>query len=125
MKYAPQIEILINTQYLNEQSEPVKHRFVFAYTIKITNCGEESIKLLDRYWRITDSNEKVQEVHGEGVIGHQPHIAAGQSYEYTSGAMLETAAGTMEGHYGMMTADGDLFEAPIPAFTLADPGILH
>ena len=125
MKHAPEIEILINTQYLTEQSEPVKQRFVFAYTIKITNHGHDSIKLLDRYWRITDSNEKVQEVHGEGVIGYQPDIAAGHSYEYTSGAMLETAVGTMEGHYGMMTAGGDLFEAPIPAFTLADPGMLH
>lgn len=119
------IEIEIETQYLDDESKPTENRFVFAYTITITNHGSESIQLTDRYWRITDANDKVQEVRGKGVVGKQPHIPSGDSFRYTSGAMIETAVGTMEGHYGMLTHAGRVFNAPIPAFTLADPGSLH
>ena len=125
MSESPDIEILIATEYLEGESEPDTQRYLFAYTITITNRGESTIKLLDRYWKITDSNNKVQEVHGEGVVGKQPEIPAGKSFRYTSGTMIATKVGTMEGYYGMIGENGQLFKAPIPIFTLADPGVLH
>lgn len=119
------IKIDVKTRYLPEQSAPAENRFVFAYTITITNREAESVRLLNRHWRITDANNRVQEVRGEGVVGEQPLIAAGDSYRYTSGAMLETAVGTMEGGYEMISASGRTFTAPIPVFSLAQPGALH
>lgn len=119
------IKINVATRYLAEQSIPAENRFVFAYTITIANQGDEPVRLLSRHWRITDANNRVQEVRGEGVVGEQPLIASGESYRYTSGAMLETAVGTMEGSYTMISASGHDFEAPIAVFSLAQPGVLH
>lgn len=119
------IEIEVKTQFLPDESQPEELRYVFSYTITITNNGDEAIRLLTRHWQICDANEKVQEVHGEGVVGQQPRLSSGQSFQYTSGAILETPCGTMEGDYEFITDSGDLFKAPIPAFTLADPSMLH
>lgn len=119
------IEIEVATRYLAEQSSPAENRFVFAYTITINNHGSEAVRLLNRHWRITDANNRVQEVRGEGVVGEQPLIAAGGSYRYTSGSLLETAVGTMEGSYEMISSSGHSFNAPIAVFSLAQPGALH
>lgn len=119
------IKIDVVTRYLPDQSSPAENRFVFAYTITISNRGDDAVRLLSRHWRITDANNRVQEVRGEGVVGEQPLIAAGESYTYTSGSMLETPVGTMEGSYQMIGTDGQRFDAPIPVFSLAQPGALH
>ena len=120
-----QIDIAISTRFLTEQSEPEEGRVAFAYTIAITNAGPESVRLLSRYWLITDGNNEKKEVHGEGVIGEQPYIPSGDTFEYTSGAMLKTAVGTMEGSYQMVTESGKCFDAEIPRFSLSDPRALH
>lgn len=125
MSFIPDIDIEISTQYLKQESQPLQSRFVFSYTITITNHGEEPIKLLNRRWHICDANEKIQSVEGEGVIGQQPRLCQGETFQYTSGAVLETPVGTMEGSYGFTTDNGQLFEAPIPIFSLADPLNLH
>ena len=119
------IKIEVNTQFLHEQSDPAKKRFVFAYSIEITNFGNESVKLLNRHWHITDDNNKVEEVSGEGVIGQQPEILPGKSFNYTSGAVLATKFGTMHGSYGMQTASGEKFKALIPTFLLSLPHTVH
>jgi len=119
------VDIKVRAQYLKGESQPEQQRFVFAYTITITNNGPEPVKLLNRYWRIIDANNKIQEVRGEGVVGQQPHLKTGESFQYTSGAMIGTKFGTMEGNYEMITDDGDTFEAPIPVFVLAQPNALH
>lgn len=119
------IKIDVITRYLPEQSAPAENRFVFAYTITISNRGLNAVRLLSRHWRITDANNRVQEVRGEGVVGEQPLIDAGDSYTYTSGSMLETPVGTMEGSYQMIGTDGQRFDTPIPVFSLAQPGALH
>lgn len=119
------IRIDIASRYLPEQSSPEDERFVFAYTVTITNGGTEAVRLLNRHWLITDAHNHILEVRGEGVIGEQPLIAAGDVYQYTSGAMLETAVGTMEGSYEMISASGRTFIAPIAAFSLVQPGALH
>ena len=125
MSFIPDIEIEVETQYLKEESDPSSHRFVFSYTITITNRSDGAVKLLNRYWHICDALDNVQEVSGEGVIGQQPRLEQGESFQYTSGAVLETNVGTMEGNYEFVTDEGQLFKAPIPAFTLADPITLH
>ena len=119
------IQIAVATRFLAEQSEPVNNRYAFAYTISITNRGDETVRLLSRYWLITDGNNETQEVHGEGVVGEQPYIGCGQTFQYTSGALLKTAFGTMEGSYQLITDSGELFEADIPTFSLAHPTALH
>ena len=119
------IKIEVNTQFLHEQSDPAKNRFVFAYSIEITNFGNESVRLLNRHWQITDDNNKIEEVSGEGVIGQQPEIYPGKSFNYTSGAVLATKFGTMHGSYGMQTATGEKFKTPIPAFLLSLPHTVH
>lgn len=119
------ITIEVQTAYLAEQSDPAVPRYVFAYTITIRNNGQVPATLLTRRWVITDANGKVREVEGEGVVGEQPRIAPGQSHRYSSGAVIETPVGVMEGCYGMVTEDGMAFPAQIPAFRLAVPGILH
>lgn len=123
--YSRNIEINVVTAYLPEQSEPEAHRFVFSYRISITNHNAESVQLLRRKWRITDGNEHVQEVEGEGVVGEKPVIEPGHTYEYTSGTVLATEVGSMQGYYRMVTAEGLTFDAPIRAFTLAQPNALH
>lgn len=119
------ISISVESEYLADQSDIESHRWVFAYHVSIHNGGDVSARLLTRHWVITDGEERVQEVHGEGVIGEQPSIAPGQTYEYTSGAVLETSVGSMHGSYQMLAEDGTCFDANIPAFTLAPPNTLH
>ncbi|MCC1496631.1 Co2+/Mg2+ efflux protein ApaG [Alcanivorax sp. 1008] len=119
------VRVFVQTEYLPEQSDPEGHRWVFAYHITIRNEGEQAAKLLTRHWVITDGDERVQEVHGEGVIGEQPNLAPGQIFEYTSGCVLETSVGSMHGSYQMLAEDGHCFNADIPAFTLAPPHSLH
>ena len=112
-------------QYIEAQSAPEQNRFVFAYTITITNIGSVSARLLTRHWLITDANGKVQEVNGEGVVGEHPYLNPGDSFRYTSAAMIETPVGVMQGKYQMQSEDGDKFSAPIPKFTLSIPRTLH
>ena len=119
------IRVDVDTSYLAEQSDPRGRRYVFSYTITIRNEGSEAAKLLRRHWVITDANGKVQEVRGDGVVGEQPHLAPGQGFRYSSGAILETPVGTMQGSYQMVEDDGDEFDAPIAPFRLAVPGLLH
>jgi ApaG protein len=119
------ISIDVETTYLDDQSEPREQRYVFAYTITIRNEGEVPAKLLTRHWIITDANGRVQEVRGDGVVGEQPYLKPGQGFRYSSGAVLETPVGTMQGSYQMIADDGAQFDAPIPAFRLAKPGMLH
>ena len=111
--------------FLAEQSDPAKNQYVFTYTITITNTGDVAAKLVSRHWIITDGDHKVQEVKGLGVVGQQPMLKPGESFEYTSGASIPTAVGTMQGSYQMMAADGKAFDAPIPLFTLSVPRTLH
>ena len=125
IKPGDSVKVDVVTQYLEDQSLPMQNRYVFAYTITITNQGQESVKLLRRHWLIRDGNNQVQEVEGEGVVGLQPLIPAGESFEYTSGTVLETACGTMEGSYRMRSHSGKVFEAPVPPFTLIKPNALH
>jgi ApaG protein len=119
------ITVEIQTAYVEAQSIPEQNRFVFAYTITIRNDGSANAKLLSRHWVITDSNEKVQEVRGEGVVGEQPHLQPGESFQYTSGTMIGTPVGSMQGSYQMVADDGVEFEAEIPPFTLSVPRTLH
>ncbi len=119
------IRVDVETSYLDEQSEPSEHRYVFSYTITIRNEGHVPAKLLSRHWLITDANGKVQEVRGEGVVGEQPHLQPGQGFRYSSGTVIETPVGAMEGSYQMKADDGSEFDAPIPVFRLAMPGVLN
>ena len=119
------IDIAVATRFLDEQSSPDADRYVFAYTIRIHNSGEVPARLLSRHWVITDANGKVQEVRGAGVVGEQPWLRPGEDFEYTSGAVLETALGTMRGSYQMVADDGTEFDAPIAPFTLSVPRTLH
>lgn len=115
------IDVEIMTRYLEEHSDPELARYVFSYTITIFNRGELSAKLLTRHWLITDGFGKIQEVYGEGVVGEQPHLLPGEQYQYSSGTVLETPIGTMEGSYQMLSDNGDHFDAIIPVFALATP----
>jgi ApaG protein len=119
------IRVDVQTSYVPEQSDPGSQRYVFSYTITILNEGSAAARLLRRHWLITDANGKVQEVRGDGVVGEQPHLQPGQGFRYSSGAILETPVGTMQGSYQMETDQGARFDAPIAPFRLAMPGILH
>lgn len=119
------IHVAVESAYLEDQSEPAEHRFVFAYTVTLRNAGQVPAKLMTRHWVITDANGRIQEVRGEGVVGEQPHLKPGQGFRYSSGAVLETPVGSMHGSYQMLGDDGLHFEAPIAAFGLAKPGMLH
>ena len=119
------IQVNVATTYIASSSEPEAARYVFAYTITIQNKGEIEAQLLSRHWIINDANGKTQEVHGEGVIGEQPHIRPGESFEYTSGAVIETSVGAMQGSYDMLDANGGKFTATIPPFSLSIPRTLH
>ncbi len=120
-----EIRIEVATNYVDDQSEPDVGRYVFAYTITIENLGDLPARLLSRHWVITDANGKVQEVSGDGVVGEQPHLRPGEEFRYSSGAVLETPVGAMQGLYRMQAENGVDFDAPIAAFTLAVPGLLH
>jgi ApaG protein len=119
------IAVSAATQYLADQSDEIAGRFVFAYTITIRNPGNVTAQLISRHWIITDAQGLVQEVRGLGVIGAQPVLRPGESYEYTSGTSISTPVGTMRGTYQMVAEDGTRFEAPIPEFTLSVPRVLH
>jgi ApaG protein len=119
------IGVSVRTAYIAAQSAPEAARYVFAYTVTITNNGSLPAKLLTRHWVITDANNKVQEVRGEGVVGEQPYLKPGAEFEYTSGTILETPVGSMHGSYQMVADDGAEFDAPIAAFTLATPRALN
>jgi ApaG protein len=122
---ANNVSVDVTTQYLNEQSDPETHRFVFSYHITITNHNPIPVQLLSRRWLITDGNEQTQEVIGEGVVGEQPTIEPGKSYSYTSGTVLATEVGAMQGHYDMITDENETFQAEIKPFTLAQTNALH
>ncbi len=119
------IEIKVKTHYLRQQSQPDNEKYVFAYTINIHNTGERKYQLITRHWVITESDFSVQEVHGEGVVGKQPIIEPGKSFEYTSAAILKTEVGTMKGFYDMLDENGRVFKAAIPQFTLSVPRVLQ
>ena len=120
-----QISVSPRATFIPDQSDADKGRYVFAYTITITNTGSRPAQLLSRHWIITDSNGRVQEVRGEGVVGEQPVLKPGESFEYTSGTAIATAVGTMRGTYQMIGDDGTHFDAMIPEFTLSMPRVLH
>ena len=128
-KVSQLIQISAVTGFVEQQSDPVNNRFVFTYTITIENKSDTSCQLLSRHWVIQDANRKVEEVYGEGVIGQQPTIQPGQQYQYSSGAVLETEMGTMEGRYFMICnssgQDGVEFEVLIPKFILSVPRVIH
>ena len=120
-----QVDVSVVTRYLAEQSQPEHHRFAFAYTITVQNNGEMPAKLLSRHWVITDGNGHVEEVRGAGVVGQQPLIEPGKSHTYSSGTVMTTKVGTMQGTYQMLSDDGKHFDAIIAPFRLAVPGALH
>ena len=120
-----QIQVDVQTRYIEEQSNPDKDYYVFTYTITILNTGTRTAQLLTRHWIITDSNYKVQEVKGEGVVGEQPTLKPGEQFVYTSGTMLETSMGTMKGSYQMVSDEGLEFDAEISEFILSVPRVLH
>jgi ApaG protein len=120
-----QISINVNTAYLAEQSDPTADRYVFAYTVTIANTGTVAAQLISRHWVITDAENVTQEVKGLGVVGEQPLLRPGESFEYTSGTAMATPVGTMHGTYQMVAEDGKKFDAEIPVFTLSMPRVLH
>jgi len=119
------ISVNVNTAYLADQSDPASDRYVFAYTITIANTGTVSAQLISRHWIITDAENVTQEVKGLGVVGEQPLLRPGESFEYTSGTAMATPVGTMRGSYQMVAEDGNKFDAEVPVFTLSMPRVLH
>ena len=119
------IDIQTQVNYLPEQSDESGNRFVFSYTVTITNMSSATARLISRHWVITDANNHVQEVRGQGVVGEQPSLKPNQSFEYTSGTVLTTQVGTMRGSYRMQTDDGSEFDVEIPQFVLSVPRVLH
>jgi ApaG protein len=119
------ITVTARTVFIPDQSDERSGRYVFAYTITITNTGTVPAQLMSRHWIITDANNEVQEVRGQGVVGEQPKLRPKESFQYTSGTAIATPVGTMRGSYQMVAADGVQFDAPIPEFTLSMPRVLH
>jgi ApaG protein len=119
------IKVAAQAFYLEEQSDPAHDRYVFAYTVLIQNQGNVAARLLSRHWIITDANSKVEEVRGEGVVGEQPYLHPGEGFQYTSGTILDTSVGSMQGSYQMLADDGVTFDAEIPPFVLSIPRTLH
>ena len=115
------IQVTVTPLFLEEQSDSNDNRYVWAYQVHLENTGNETVQLLTRYWNITDANGKVLEVRGDGVVGEQPVLHAGEQYEYTSGTPLSTPSGIMTGSYQMQTSDGQSFDVDIPAFSLDSP----
>lgn len=122
---APRVSIQVQSIYIESQSIPEEQRYVFAYTITVRNLGRFNVQLMRRYWLITNSNGHKTEVQGEGVIGEQPLIPSAGEFHYTSGAILETPMGTMEGHYEMVDHHGEPFRVAIPVFRLALPTLIN
>ena len=122
---SPRVCVHVQSVYIESQSAPDEQRYVFAYTVTIRNLGRASVQLLGRYWLITNGNGRETEVQGEGVVGVQPHITPGEEYQYTSGAVIETPLGTMQGHYEMIDAEGNPFRIDIPVFRLAVSTLIH
>lgn len=122
---AYEMTVTVRTQYLEDQSNPDASQYVFAYAVTIKNTGSVTSQIISRHWTITDANNKVQEVRGLGVVGHQPLLAPGEQFEYTSGTSLATPQGTMRGAYFCVAEDGEQFESPIPEFVLSLPRTLH
>jgi ApaG protein len=122
---AYQMTVTVRTQYLEDQSDPDRSHYVFAYAVTIKNSGNVAAQLISRHWVITDANNHVQEVRGLGVVGHQPLLQPGEQFEYTSGTTLATPQGTMHGEYFCVAEDGEQFESPIPEFVLSLPRTLH
>ena len=119
------VRVHVESQYDAERSEPSRNQWFFLYTIRITNEGSETVQLLTRHWVITDGAGKVEEVRGPGVVGKQPTLKTGESFEYTSGCPLTTPFGVMEGTYQMVTEGGERFDAKIAPFTLSEPYTVH
>ncbi|MEM6160338.1 Co2+/Mg2+ efflux protein ApaG [Erwinia sp. P6884] len=122
---SPRVCIQVQSAYVASQSSPDENRYVFAYTITVRNLGRSHVQLLGRYWLITNGNGHETEVQGEGVVGEQPHIEPGGEFQYTSGAVMETPMGTMQGHYEMVDSEGEAFRVAIPVFRLAIPTHIH
>lgn len=120
-----QISVISVAQFLPEQSDTESGRYVFSYTITLRNTGNVAAQLISRHWIITDSDQRIQEVRGLGVVGHQPLLQPGETFEYSSGCVIATPVGTMRGSYQMVSEDGTSFDAPIPEFTLSIPRVLH
>ena len=120
-----EFSVSVRPQYLDAHSNPEEHHFVFAYTVTIRNTGERTAQLMSRHWIITDANNEVEEVRGDGVVGEQPVLKPGESFEYTSGCPLTTPVGSMRGTYQCVAEDGTTFEATIPEFVLSMPRTLH
>ena len=125
MKNSYDIEVSVEAAYLPEQSEPADERYVFSYTITLINRGAMTAQLKSRHWIITDADNKVEEVKGDGVVGEQPIMKPGEGFRYTSGAVIETPVGTMQGSYQMVAEDGSEFDADIPRFVLSIPRVIH
>lgn len=125
MNDTPRVCVHVQSAFIPSQSAPDDERYVFAYTITIRNLGRTSVQLLGRYWLITNGNGRETEVQGEGVVGEQPHIAPGEEFQYTSGAVMETPMGTMQGHYEMVDPEGNAFQVDIPVFRLALSSHIH
>jgi ApaG protein len=120
-----EFSVSVETAYVPDQSDDAQNRYVFSYTITITNVGSVTAQLISRHWIITDASSQVQEVRGLGVVGAQPLLQPDESFQYTSGCVLTTPVGTMQGSYQIVAEDGTQFEAPIPVFTLSIPRTLH
>jgi ApaG protein len=121
----PEFKVTVVPRFLASQSDPDNDEYVFAYTVTVRNTGDIAAKLISRHWIITDGDQRVEEVRGQGVVGEQPVLKPGEAFEYTSGCPLATAVGTMRGTYQCVAADGTGFNAEIPEFVLSMPGVLH
>ena len=119
------VQVTVKPGYLADQSLPDRNRYAFSYHVSIKNLGQLAVQLRARHWIITDSDGRAEEVRGDGVVGEQPMLEPGASFEYSSGAVIRTQVGTMQGSYQMIASDGHLFDAPIPQFTLSVPRVLH
>ncbi|AHF78378.1 CO2+/Mg2+ efflux protein [Sodalis praecaptivus] len=122
---SPRVCVQVQSMYIETQSQPEKDRYVFAYTITLRNLGRHPVQLMGRYWLITNANGQEIEVQGEGVVGEKPRILPGGEFQYTSGAVLETPLGTMQGHYDMVDDQGEGFHVAIPVFRLAIPSLIN